>query len=59
VDHRGLYPTDRAARPVEQRRTLRSAARWTVPVYMKPTFAPGAGRIRGQWRDRLLLSVIG
>ena len=26
VDHRGLYPTDRAARPVEQRRTLRSAA---------------------------------
>ncbi|HEX3199251.1 MAG TPA: hypothetical protein VHR39_17005, partial [Propionibacteriaceae bacterium] len=45
VDHRGLYPTDRAARPVEQRRTLRSAAlAWTVPVYMKPTFAPGAGR---------------
>src|SRR5215213_551846 len=26
VDHRGLYPTDRSARPVEQRRTLRSAA---------------------------------
>jgi hypothetical protein len=26
LDHRGLYPTDRAARPVEQRRTLRSAA---------------------------------
>ena len=26
VDHRGLYPTDRSAGPVEQRRTLRSAA---------------------------------
>ena len=53
VDHRGLYPTDRAARPVEQSRTLRSAAlALTVPVYMKPTFAPGAVDIRGQWRDR-------
>jgi hypothetical protein len=28
VDHRGLYPTDRAARPVEQRRTLRPD-RWS------------------------------
>jgi hypothetical protein len=26
VDHRGLYPTYPAARPVEQRRTLSSAA---------------------------------
>jgi len=27
-------------------------------VYMKPTFAPGAVDIHGQWRDQLLLSVI-